>query len=81
MRQHGKPGTYTSGCRCDACREAWRVYRRSNRGDRTQEAWRLRNLAAGLTRDGYPRKSKPYTERDLRMLQEAGLEPDPRWMP
>lgn len=27
MRTHGKPGTYTAGCRCDACREAWRDYR------------------------------------------------------
>ncbi len=26
-RTHGKPGTYTAGCRCDECREAWRGYR------------------------------------------------------
>lgn len=25
-RTHGIAGTYTAGCRCEQCREAWRVY-------------------------------------------------------
>ena len=30
---HGRPGTYTGGCRCDECREAWRVYTADRRAE------------------------------------------------
>ena len=30
-RTHGRRSTYVHGCRCDACREAERVYRRDYR--------------------------------------------------
>jgi hypothetical protein len=29
--RHGTVSTYTRGCRCDACREQWRVYRLDRR--------------------------------------------------
>ena len=40
-RTHGRAGTYTYGCRCALCRQAWREYRTNN--DRQWAHRRARN--------------------------------------
>lgn len=36
-RTHGLPATYSSGCRCDECRSAYRKRRRAQRRERRSE--------------------------------------------
>lgn len=39
---HGRPGTYTRGCRCDECRACWKAYMKARRTPETRELDRLR---------------------------------------
>jgi hypothetical protein len=47
--RHGKISTYIQGCRCDECRESWRVYNKAKRETRQAEFRKLKEMELAQT--------------------------------
>jgi hypothetical protein len=70
-RSHGLPGTYTWGCRCDACREAHRLYHHTNDSNKVHE--RVRSLCVDFVRDLHPEQYEAFR----RQAWSERTSPDP----